>query len=494
MVLDASAVWDFAREVVTTLRPRQGRTLATVTRVDPDGTTWVTTGDGGEAPASTSSAGAAVGDTVEVGWDGSSMSVRANVSNPAPAGNVVSRAITQARGIAEAARRVASAVNQHFWTDGAGIHVTQVTQEEWTDADRATYHSGPNVLINSIGQLFRDGLNNLLTMTTEDGARAMAVWDGLGNGASNILAYFGEMVRIGRSNQGHVAISTHESTELRDPSYAEMSLFGADGATKDIRIYSRDAAIGDDFDDYDLLCPAAGIEFMGGHTVGKTSIYTMDEDQYGTGNPDNHLYITNGSKSVTTDSSVEICSQRKWIGDDSKYNLAEMWTSTGASGNYPSAGISVQSGDKVTDVYVRTSSSASTAYVHADRAYVADNLITTAIGWTNLPLSTQAKAWTEATAPRYRRHLGIVQLTGEASPKSAVEAGGTITIGTLPVGCRPPRRINVLCNGSGNREWLLAIDPDGTVNASRYRLGAAGEEMPTNAWLPFHVMFTPADS
>ena len=63
MDLDASAVWDFAREVVTTLRPRQGRTLATVTRIDPDGTTWVTTGDGGEAPASTSSAGASASTT-----------------------------------------------------------------------------------------------------------------------------------------------------------------------------------------------------------------------------------------------------------------------------------------------------------------------------------------------------------------------------------------------------------------------------------------------
>ena len=87
--------------------------------------------------------------------------------------------------IANAAQEVAEATNQHFFDDDNGIHVTEATQEEW-DAS----HTGANVLINSIGQLFRDGLNNLLTLTTENGARALTIWDGLGNTASNILARF----------------------------------------------------------------------------------------------------------------------------------------------------------------------------------------------------------------------------------------------------------------------------------------------------------------
>lgn len=86
---------------------------------------------------------------------------------------------------AEAAQEVAEATNQHFFADDNGIHVTEATQEDWD-----TNHTGANVLINSIGQLFRDGLNNLLTLTTQDGARSLAIWDGIGNNAENVLAQF----------------------------------------------------------------------------------------------------------------------------------------------------------------------------------------------------------------------------------------------------------------------------------------------------------------
>lgn len=196
--IDPSAVWDFAREVVGGARRDRGRTQATVTRVDPDGTTWVTTGDGGEAPASSVAAGVSVGDTVTLEWDGSAMGIRSNVSNPAPSGSAIRRAVTRAQGVASAAQKVADAVNQHFFADTSGIHVTEATQDEW-DAS----HSGANVLINSVGQLFRDGLNNLLTLTTENGVRALTVWDGLGNAASNIRAIIGETIQLGNADSGN---------------------------------------------------------------------------------------------------------------------------------------------------------------------------------------------------------------------------------------------------------------------------------------------------
>lgn len=192
MGLDPSAVWDFAKEVIGAARPDRGRTLATVTRIGADGTVWVTTGDGGEAPASSVAAGVSVGDTVTLEWDGASMGIRGNVSNPSPAGSVIRRAVERTRNVADAAQKVADAVNQHFFADGHGIHVTEATQEEW-DAS----HAGANVLINSIGQLFRDGLNNLLTLTTENNARALAVWDGLGNTASHVRAIIGETITLG---------------------------------------------------------------------------------------------------------------------------------------------------------------------------------------------------------------------------------------------------------------------------------------------------------
>ena len=67
-------------------------------------------------------------------------------------------------GIAQQALDVANATGQHFWADTDGAHVTEVTQEEWTDPTDPGYQSGPNSLWNSLGMLFRDGLNNLLAL------------------------------------------------------------------------------------------------------------------------------------------------------------------------------------------------------------------------------------------------------------------------------------------------------------------------------------------
>lgn len=67
-------------------------------------------------------------------------------------------------GIAQQALDVANATGQHFWSDTDGAHVTEVTQEEWTDPTDPGYQSGPNSLWNSLGMLFRNGLNNLLAL------------------------------------------------------------------------------------------------------------------------------------------------------------------------------------------------------------------------------------------------------------------------------------------------------------------------------------------
>lgn len=242
MAIDPSAVWDFAKEVIGAARPDRGRTLATVTRIDADGTTWVTTGDGGEAPAASAAAGVSVGDTVTVEWDGAAMGIRGNVSNPSPAGSVVRRAVARAQGVADAAQRVADAVNQHFFADTSGIHVTEATQEEWE-----TSHSGANVLINSVGQLFRDGLNNLLTLTTEGNARALTIWDGLGNTAAHVRAIIGAAIQLGNASESHALLDYHSmqlvdkngnayfhASDLRDATgYATITdTFRGDGSTR----------------------------------------------------------------------------------------------------------------------------------------------------------------------------------------------------------------------------------------------------------------------
>lgn len=99
--------------------------------------------------------------------------------------------------IAQEAKEVAEATGQHFWPDDDGVHVTEVTQDEWNDSTSPNYHSGANVLLNALGQLFRDGLNNILAIVsgTDPG---IAIYDGEGNAADNILALLTKsLIRLG---------------------------------------------------------------------------------------------------------------------------------------------------------------------------------------------------------------------------------------------------------------------------------------------------------
>lgn len=229
--ISAKLSWALSKAIKGARPDGQGsRSLAaaTVTRKDPDGTVWVRmAGSDIDTPVNgltTSSVSA--GDVVQCQIDGTALSVTGNATDPAAGVSKTSQIATNivrpvrvmagtAQGIAKAAEKVAKAINQHFWLADDGIHVTQVTQEDWSDSTGESYQSGPNVLINSVGQLFRDGLNNLLTMTTESGARALTIWDGLGNEAANVLAYFGEVMRIGRESDANICV-TSDSIQFND--------------------------------------------------------------------------------------------------------------------------------------------------------------------------------------------------------------------------------------------------------------------------------------
>ena len=116
----------------------------------------------------------------------------------------VSEGVESVAAIAQEALDVAEATGQHFWSDTDGIHVTEVTEEEWSDSTGSDYHSGGNVLINALGQLFRDGLNNILAIVsgTDPG---IAIYDGQGNADGNITASFTDtLVELGRNSTGAV--------------------------------------------------------------------------------------------------------------------------------------------------------------------------------------------------------------------------------------------------------------------------------------------------
>lgn len=115
------------------------------------------------------------------------------------------RALTDsAKAIADAAQAVADAINQHFWVDDSGAHVTQATQDEWQQD-----HSGPNSVWNSLGMLFRDGLTNLLAVLRD----GVAIYDGSGNGSGNIVArLLGSGIQVGRDSEIHVSVTGNATT------------------------------------------------------------------------------------------------------------------------------------------------------------------------------------------------------------------------------------------------------------------------------------------
>lgn len=61
----------------------------------------------------------------------------------------------------KAAADIGLEVDQHFWYDSTGAHVTEVTQEEFTDPSDPSYHSGGNTLMTSTDVKIRDGVTDL---------------------------------------------------------------------------------------------------------------------------------------------------------------------------------------------------------------------------------------------------------------------------------------------------------------------------------------------
>ena len=433
-VISAKTAWALSKLIKGKDKKQLGARTATVTRVDPDGTAWVRmAGSDIDTPVNgIMTASVKAGDVIQCSIDGTALSITGNASDPAVGASKASQivnavvrpvsvAVGTAHGIAKAAEKVASAINQHFWADTSGVHVTQATQEEWE-----SQQSGPNVLINSLGQLFRDGLNNLLTITTESGARALTIWDGAGNAAANVLASFSaDLVELGRNSASAVISFCNGTGYLRYDTINGFTL-------------STNASTGGS-------TPGAGV---GVSADTANAMASMGASVTGSANNASRIECRSGPNG-------------KYIKMDAP---ALMLADNGLT----------STGTRVTMRKVI-------------------ELFTEDIGWTNLQLSSGVVVYSSAAhTPKYCRRHGIVEVVGEVSPRAAVEAGGTLTIGTLPSGCRPTQRTTVLCQGSTLREWMLQVNADGTMVASRYRLGTATEDMSTNTWLPLHMTFVAA--
>lgn len=132
--------------------------------------------------------------------------------------------IDTATTVAVDAKAVADATAQHVWTDDSGLHVTEVTQDEWSDEQGASYHSGMNVLLNALGQLFRNGLNNMLGIVS-GATPSISIYDGAGNNDGNIVASFArDLIELGKGSAAAVIKLCGHGTIEYDTDYNFGSL------------------------------------------------------------------------------------------------------------------------------------------------------------------------------------------------------------------------------------------------------------------------------
>lgn len=180
--------------------------VGTVTSIDMSGYVWVKVVGATAAIPCVPEVACHVGDrvSVRIDHDAGKAYVVGNVTDPsqsrsfvAKLGDSLDKKIVTYAQVAEEAKDVAEAINQFFWHDTQGVHVTEVTQEEWSTVGSESFQSGYNALFNALGQLFRDGLTNLLSITRS----GVTLFDGEGNDDSNITAVYGSETIIGKTGE-----------------------------------------------------------------------------------------------------------------------------------------------------------------------------------------------------------------------------------------------------------------------------------------------------
>ena len=182
----ANVAKDFAQLISQSKSNKTGPydTQATVKRVEGN-TVWVSIPGGVDETPIDKTVNCTAGDKVQVRVSGGRAWITGNASSPPTDDKTANEAKTKAvvaeataigaketadavEGIATSAsatavtaKTIAEGVNEHFWHDSTGAHVTEVTQEEWNEPTDPNYHSGGNTLITTQGMAIRNGLTNL---------------------------------------------------------------------------------------------------------------------------------------------------------------------------------------------------------------------------------------------------------------------------------------------------------------------------------------------
>jgi hypothetical protein len=528
--IDQNTLWQLASMIlgkpkeVTTTRER-----ATFLRTDQDGTQWVRLpSSNDETPVNGRTlATAKAGDTVEWSIHDGRLSITGNESQPSvgmrevfqTASDIVQPVVERiskvnelaalSKNVADAAQRVADAVNQHFFSDTNGVHVTEATQDEWDES-----HEGANVLINALGQLFRDGLNNLLTLTTENGARALTVWDGLGNAAANVRAVIGETITLGNAASGSVVTIDSDSMDMVHGT-TEMLHFGyglgtsmsgtANAPYYTVGTRAANSTVGNYSVAEGYLTTASGfsshaegvqttasanISHAEGANAIASGLYSHAEGNSATASGDaSHAegvnttasgYSSHAEGVTTTASRYAAHAEGHVTTASGYYSHAEGYGST-ASGDYSHAQNrgTVAAHDNQTAIgrYNDNDSDSSHAFEigngtdddHRSNAFAVDwagnvecagtisptaTESTVTVNTSNVSASGVNKCWSNGAAVSFAYTFSV---------KSALASGSPLAVGTLPSGYRPPYNFAAEVYTSNASNVLASVSTDGVI-------------------------------
>lgn len=141
---------------------------------------------------------------------------------------------------------VLDATNQHFWYDDRGVRITDISQQEWLDEvtsehafdDLSDDKIYSNLLLNSVGMIFRSALNYLVTITRS----AITFYDGNGDSQENILSSFGSNgAFIGNELLAHIAILPSDDLPPTDPDHRPARIVFFSGPGKEAGKISVDS-------------------------------------------------------------------------------------------------------------------------------------------------------------------------------------------------------------------------------------------------------------
>ena len=356
---------------------------------------------------------------------------------------------------------VATATGQYFWHNtgedvdgGTGAHVTQFKREEWSNPESENYHSGPNSLWNSLGMLFRDGLNNLMAL--------------LAGRTDATITFAGAQSEYGYGRYAMPMNTRTVTSVLADGAAAAFTLnrYGAyvelevtaPAATSEIEVsYTADSAVGFFFGgkttaeigpngmtlarDFDGTSGSASIDFF----EGRGRVYATADGTAGD---------TGASQGITIDTGVQAATQSAAVSAMSGDSGAWVTITTNHNDQrYLFPVLRVGQSGSADEIYMKAStlsldygSSNPTGGPFDFGMLEVINSIRTASKTLNLT-TTNIGSGTKTVYLERQGHIVTAYYGGTLTPTAA---NTLYTVGTIPSGYRPKHGCFANCNGIVN--------------------------------------------